>query len=34
MEIHDKVECDCNEIRAHNHLVDKRTLINLAKLAK
>ena len=34
MKIHDKVECDCNQIRAHKHLVDKRTLNNLAKLAK
>ena len=27
-------DCDCNWTRAHNHLVDKRTLNHLAKLAR
>ena len=27
-------ECDCNWIRTHNHLVHKRTLNDLAKLAR
>ena len=34
MKIHDKVECDCNGIRTHNHLIGKQTLNRLAKLAK
>ena len=25
--------CDCNETRTHNHLIGKRTLNHLAKLA-
>ena len=28
------IVCDCNWTRTHNHLVHKRTLNHLAKLAK